>query len=136
MSSGYGMDKVWFHFSDKERSQPIKLPPHSSWENIVSNKQHICPICLQILNNPEICSGCRTMFCGDCIKPYKAAYTCPCRCNSPSFQPVVEITLCCEECETMMNITDFNSHTECYTCPTCKVPLSSKEEQFVFFKVF
>ena len=42
----------------------------------------VCPICAMVVLNPSECSGCQSLFCGDCIAPWREKNnSCPKKCQ-------------------------------------------------------
>ena len=90
------------------------------FDNIVLNKEHICPICLSILNDPLECSVCKKEFCTICVSNYKSCSLCPFGCKKSILQPIGirQVFLKCEKCKEQCNFNEFSKH-KCSKCIAC-----------------
>eukprot|EP00825_Cyclidium_porcatum_P049711 TRINITY_DN8651_c0_g1_i4.p1 TRINITY_DN8651_c0_g1~~TRINITY_DN8651_c0_g1_i4.p1 ORF type:complete len:262 (+),score=47.86 TRINITY_DN8651_c0_g1_i4:177-962(+) len=99
----------------------------------LNNDQFDCPICSQVVKDPKECTGCGSMFCGNCIDDwFNKNKICPNRCDMSKnkIQPIgralqriyYELDIKCSnynECKKIVKITDLVSHERICKQPKC-----------------
>lgn len=82
-------------------------------ENIQDGKKYICPICNNLLNQPQKCCQCFQNYCLDCTKDGKDNKICP-NCKGNEYETnldllhelITKINVNCDICQTVL---DYNS---------------------------
>ena len=78
----------------KKENQIISSQTKKLFQKSVNNELTCC-ICLDILDNPVMCSNCLNNFCDKCIKKWEDDYNfyCPFKCKFPKYYSNLKIKL-------------------------------------------
>ena len=78
-----------------------------------------CPICLDILTEPQMCMNCQNVYCKKCIDNWlQKSSTCPNRCQSTKFdkslstiEMLSKLKFICDKCDSIISYDDMKNHS-------------------------
>ena len=79
-----------------------------------------CPICLDILTEPQMCMNCQNVYCKKCIEEWsKRNNKCPNRCDNPNYKRSLEkaktlskLKFKCQKCGTNFLYDEIKKHSD------------------------
>ena len=92
-----------------------------------------CPICRDILIEPQMCMNCQNVYCRKCIEEWsKRNNKCPNRCDNPNYKRSLEkaktlskLKFRCQKCGTRSSYDEIKIHVD--TCKQCKNKTKNKD---------
>ena len=103
------------------------MEDYISEENVVKNEIYnafkeeiICPLCLNILIEPQMCMNCQNVYCKKCADEWsKKNEKCPNRCENPNYKKSLEksktlskLKFKCNKCGGLISYEEMPKHIE------------------------
>ena len=103
----------------------VEIQDYINENNVIKDKIYkefkfsiSCPICLNILYEPMMCSNCQHAYCRSCISKWnKIKRNCPNRCKNPNYQFCIaknellsKLKFKCNYCENIYDYKNMKNH--------------------------